>query len=91
VARVDTILKCSADELEKMSDADIENHFSSILNITRPTLNKLKTSPILTRADAAPTRSFNPNKSAPSPEKQAKLERARLIAEKFGVDIKDLM
>lgn len=86
MAVVDKILKSSADELEKMTDAMIEEHFAEQLNITRPQA-RLKTSPILTRADATQMKF----KSPPSAEKQAKLDRARLIAEKFGVDIKDLM
>jgi len=86
MAHVDKILKASADELEKMTDADLELHFSSQLHITRPTLNKQRTSTILTRADASP-RLIKPVSS----DVAAKRERARLIAEKFGVNINDLM
>lgn len=33
---IEELLNCSADQLEKMSDAELEAHFAPYLNVTRP-------------------------------------------------------
>lgn len=33
---IEMLLECSADQLEKMSDAELLQHFSKYLNVTRP-------------------------------------------------------
>ena len=36
---IETLIGCSADELERMSDAELLEHFKPYLNVTRPENN----------------------------------------------------
>ena len=66
------LLKCSADELEKMSDADLLKHFEQYLVVTRPE-----------RARAAAPKKNNEPAVYVSPGKK----RAFAALENMGVDL----
>lgn len=41
---IEDILQCSADQLEAMSDAELEKHFAPFLNVTRPEMAAVRES-----------------------------------------------
>lgn len=71
---IEALLECSADELEKMSDAELLNHFTPFLMVTRPDLAMKQ------RAEAK-------TKVRKSEYSDMELE-AMKIAKQYGLDLK---
>lgn len=71
---IEALLECSADELEKMSDAELLNHFTPFLMVTRPDLAMKE------RAEAK-------TKVRKSEYSDMELE-AMKIAKQYGLDLK---
>lgn len=69
---VEQILGCRVEELEAMSDKELEQHFAPYFNVTRPDLAKKLDSSIKSR----------------TPVQDERTRRAQAILDSFGFDVK---
>jgi hypothetical protein len=71
------LLESSADDLEKLTDAQLEEWFAPMFNVTRP--------------DASARASTSGKSSSfQSREEAAKVAKAKAIASSFGIDLNSL-
>lgn len=82
---IEQLLECSADQLEKMTEAELLQHFAPYLTVTRPELAEKP----LKREDikGAVNRMAQAAKKQPT-EKQQKLAQAEAIFKQFGLTLK---
>lgn len=77
---IEEILNCSADQLEKMTDAELLQHFAPYLNVTRPDL-----------AAKPERKSSAGNKDRSSaPSLDDKMAKAMAIMKNMGMDFGDM-
>lgn len=74
---ISQILQCSADELKKMTDAELDAHFRPMYAITRPEMA------------SKPDKSGN-NKRVGNKLKDPKIALAAMMLKNFGVDLEDM-
>lgn len=75
---IECLLECSADELEKMTDAELKAHFAPYLQFTRPEL--IQKSSVTTKRNIS-TGSYRS-------EKNEKKQKANDILKQLGIDLK---
>lgn len=82
------ILKCSADQLEKMTDAELLEHFRQKLSITRPSPELRAANQARKDSSSASSRKHEADQFLLNltPEQRAKADRAREIAASLDMD-----
>jgi hypothetical protein len=85
---IEQLLDCSADELEKLSDTELEKILAPYFNVTRPELgaHTKKTS----NGSAKVVTSIKAPKTAADWEKQEKMKAAYEMAKQMGINLKKI-
>jgi hypothetical protein len=85
---IEQLLDCSADELEKLSDTELEKILAPYFNVTRPELGAhvKKTS----TSNAKVVTSIKAPKTAADWEKQEKMKAAYEMAKQMGINLKKI-
>jgi hypothetical protein len=85
---IESLLDCSADELEKLSDTELEKILAPYFQVTRPELgaHTKKTS----TGNAKVVTSIKAPKTAADWEKQEKMKAAYEMAKQMGINLKKI-
>lgn len=83
---IESLLDCSADELEKLSDSELEKILSPFFQVTRPELGAQKKGTSTSKT----VTSLKAPKTAADWEKQEKIKLAMDMARQLGVNLKKI-
>lgn len=79
---IEQLLACSPEQLEAMTDAELQAHFTPYLKVTRPELQETKR-----EKSTIKHAGYSTGHKSVSKEKADKIRQAKIIAKQFGFDL----
>jgi hypothetical protein len=87
---IEQLLDCSPDELEKLSDTELEKILAPYFNVTRPELGAHVKKTGATNSNTKVVTSIKAPKTAADWEKQEKMKAAYEMAKQMGINLKKI-